>query len=85
MTPKHTHLYPFPPRGLSRPQAAAHIGVSPVTFDAMVAIGEMPPPKRSRASNRLIWDRLAVERALEDLPDAEPVRPRSEVWGNPRA
>ncbi|RXG87344.1 hypothetical protein EAS62_35990 [Bradyrhizobium zhanjiangense] len=32
----------LPPRGLSRAQAAEYIGVSPSTFDKMVADGDMP-------------------------------------------
>jgi predicted DNA-binding transcriptional regulator AlpA len=34
------------PRGLSREQAAAYVGISPSLFDALVKDGRMPAPKR---------------------------------------
>lgn len=52
----------LPPRGLSRPEAAAYVGVSPTTFDRMVADGAMPPAIRYR--RRRIWDRAALDRAF---------------------
>jgi hypothetical protein len=54
-----------PPRGLSRVQAAAYIGVSPSLFDEMVADGRMPGPKR--INSRVTWDRF------EELPDRDQV------------
>jgi len=57
----------LPPRGLSRVQAAELIGVSPSTFDKMVADGEMPAPKRIRG--RVIWDRIQVDCAFSALDD----------------
>lgn len=54
------------PRGLSREQAAAYVGVGATLFDAMVADGRMPPPKRLNA--RLVWDRLQLDRSFEALP-----------------
>jgi predicted DNA-binding transcriptional regulator AlpA len=45
----------LPPRGLSRVQAAAYIGVSPSLFDAMVKDGRMPKP--TRINTRAVWDR----------------------------
>lgn len=59
----HTH---FAPRGLSRPQAAAYVGVSPNTFDAMIRDGLMPGPKRARA--RVLWDRHQLDAAFDELP-----------------
>jgi excisionase family DNA binding protein len=53
----------LPPRGLSRVQAAEYVGVSPSTFDKMVAAGEMPAPKRIRA--RTLWDRKALDCAFD--------------------
>jgi integrase len=58
----------LPPRGLSRGQAAAYIGVSPVTFDEMVKDGRMPPPKAINA--RRVWDRHALDTAFAELDDA---------------
>jgi excisionase family DNA binding protein len=57
----------LPPRGLSRVQAAEYVGVSPSTFDKMVANGEMPTPKRIRA--RLIWDLRRLDCAFDALDD----------------
>jgi excisionase family DNA binding protein len=59
----------LPPRGLSRVQAAEYIGVSPSTFDKMVAAGEMPGPKRIRA--RTVWDRKALDCAFDAFDDGE--------------
>lgn len=53
----------LPPRGLSRLQAAEYIGVSPSTFDKMVADGEMPAPKKIRG--RVIWDRKQLDCAFD--------------------
>ena len=55
------------PRGLSRTEAAAYIGVLPTLFDEMVKDGRMPPAKRINA--RTVWDRRAIDAAFEDLPD----------------
>jgi predicted DNA-binding transcriptional regulator AlpA len=57
------------PRGLSRVQAAAYIGVSPSLFDEMVRDGRMPKPKRINA--RTVWDRLKLDEAFAALSDGE--------------
>jgi predicted DNA-binding transcriptional regulator AlpA len=56
----------LPPRGLSREQAAAYIGVSPSFFDQMISDGMMPKPKRIRS--RTIWDRHELDLAFSALP-----------------
>ena len=61
--------YSYPPRGLSRVEAARYVGVSPSTFDKWVASRHMPRPKR--IGGRVIWDRLAIDAAFSDLPDEE--------------
>ncbi len=55
------------PRGLSRIEAAAYIGVSMSMFDQMVKDGRMPPPKR--INSRVVWDRRSLDSAFEELPD----------------
>ena len=60
-----------PPRGLSRVEAAAYVGVSPSLFDQMVADGRMPVPKV--INSRRVWDRLEVDAAFADLPNTEEV------------
>jgi predicted DNA-binding transcriptional regulator AlpA len=57
------------PRGLSRTEAAAYVGVSPSLFDAMVKDGRMPRPKR--INSRTVWDRHLLDQAFEALDDHE--------------
>lgn len=59
----------YPPRGLSREDAARYIGVGPTLFDAMVADGRMPKPKR--ANSRTLWDRVQLDAFFTDLPGDE--------------
>lgn len=58
----------YPPRGLCREEAARYIGVGSTKFDEMVKDGRMPRPKR--LDNRTVWDRVALDIAFTDLPDA---------------
>ena len=55
------------PRGLSRVQAAAYLGVGATLFDIMVGDGRAPQPKR--INGRTVWDRLALDEAFAALPD----------------
>jgi predicted DNA-binding transcriptional regulator AlpA len=66
----------LPPRGLSRVEASAYVGVSPSLFDQMVGDGRMPKPKTVNA--RVIWDRLKLDEAFTALPDRDGEEP-----GNP--
>ncbi|WP_244488066.1 hypothetical protein [Aureimonas sp. Leaf454] len=54
------------PIGLSRPNAAAHVGMVISLFDKLVADGRMPRP--CKAEGRLIWRRLEIEKAFSELP-----------------
>ncbi len=56
----------YPPRGLSRDEAARYIGVGVTLFEEMVRDGRMPKPKR--ANSRALWDRIALDMAFSDLP-----------------
>jgi predicted DNA-binding transcriptional regulator AlpA len=70
------------PRGLSRTEAAAYIGVSPSLFDALVKDGRMPGPKT--INSRVVWDRLKLDEAFSALPDRdgeEPDNPWDKVMG----
>ena len=60
---------PIIPRGLSRREAAAYVGISPSLFDSLVKDGRMPGPKR--INSRTIWDRLTLDEAFDALPDEE--------------
>jgi hypothetical protein len=73
--PRRVDVFPLscPPRGLSRVEAAAYIGVSPTLFDEMVKDGRMPGPKH--VNTRRIWDRLMIDAAFSALPEAKEVNP----------
>lgn len=58
----------YPPRGLSRDEAARYVGISSTKFDDLVTRGDMPKPKR--IDGRVIWDRFALDMAFNALPDA---------------
>ncbi len=60
----------LPPRGLSREEAAAYVGISPSLFDLMVKDGRMPGPKR--INSRTVWDRLKLDAAFDALPSNDP-------------
>lgn len=67
---RHTAL-PLPPRrALSRPEAAAYVGVSPNFFDSMIREGLMPGPKRVKS--RVFWDRHQLDAAFDSLPGDTP-------------
>lgn len=72
----------LPPRGLSRLESAAYVGVSGSLFDTMVKDGRMPLPKRINA--RTVWDRLRLDVAFAALPDGEDSEgaPRNDEWGD---
>jgi predicted DNA-binding transcriptional regulator AlpA len=57
----------LPPRGLSRVQSAAYVGVSPTLFDDMVSDGRMPKP--IRINGRRVWDRVKLDEAFAALSD----------------
>ena len=57
----------LPPRGLSRAQAAAYVGISPSLFDQMVRDGRMPTAKR--INGRVVWDRRRVDEMFDALDD----------------
>jgi predicted DNA-binding transcriptional regulator AlpA len=66
------------PRGLSREQAAAYVGVSASLFDMLVKDGRMPGPKRINA--RAVWDRIELDEAFTALPGNDaPMNPWDEV------
>lgn len=58
----------YPPRGLSREEAARYVGLGTTKFEEMVADGRMPKPKR--IDGRVVWDRIALDGAFSALPEA---------------
>lgn len=69
MDKARTTIIPVAPRGLSRVQAAAYVGVSPSLFDELVKDGRMPRPKR--INSRTVWDRIRLDEAFEAILDDE--------------
>lgn len=58
----------YPPRGLSREEAARYIGVGTTLFDRLVAERRMPRP--IRVGKRVIWDRFKVDDAFTQLGES---------------
>jgi predicted DNA-binding transcriptional regulator AlpA len=58
-----------PPRGLSRVQSAAYVGISASLFDVMVKDGRMPKPVR--INGRTVWDRLRLDEAFAALSEED--------------
>lgn len=73
----HPDPLAYPPRGLSREEAARYIGVGATKFDAMVADGRMPRPKR--IDGRVVWDRLRIDSAFTDLPEERTANPLDRI------
>jgi hypothetical protein len=64
------------PRGLSRIDAAAYVGIGTTLFDQLVATGKMPRP--FRLEGRVIYDRRRLDAAIDDMQD-DP-NPANIVW-----
>lgn len=56
----------YPPRGMSREEAARYVGVGTTKFDEMIADRRMPKPRR--VDGRTVWDRVELDIAFSDLP-----------------
>lgn len=71
------------PRGLNREEAAAYLGIGTTLFDELVKLGQMPAAKKMKGAVR--WDRLAIDRAFEDLPrNGEESAEADDPWGRVR-
>ena len=78
MRERNVLLQNLAPRGLSRVQSAAYVGVSPSLFDELVKDGRMPQP--IRINSRVVWDRLQLDEAFAALQrDGVP-----EEWSAPK-
>ncbi len=67
----------FVPRGFSRTQAAAYVGVSPSLFDEMIKDVRMPSPRL--INSRTVWDRIEIDLAFDALPRKAEANPWDEV------
>jgi predicted DNA-binding transcriptional regulator AlpA len=56
-------------RGLSRVESAEYVGVGTSKFDAMVADGRMPKPKK--IDGRRVWDVRALDQFFDLLPGGD--------------
>lgn len=72
----------YPPRGLSRDEAARYVGVGTTKFDEMVSDRRMPRPKK--VDGRVIWDRIAIDAAFTDLPADGVVNRVDQILSRPR-
>ncbi|MDX0213834.1 MULTISPECIES: helix-turn-helix transcriptional regulator [Sinorhizobium] len=59
--------FAYPPRGLTREEAARYVGIGVTKFDELVAERRMPRPKR--VGGRVVWDRYQIDAYFTDLPD----------------
>lgn len=78
------------PRGLSREEAAAYLGIGTTLFDDLVKIGSLPAAHKLRGAVR--WDRLEIDAAFEKLPrngpdiaDPGEGEPEQDPWSRVRA
>ena len=67
---KDTPSLPGWPMGLGRDLAAAYVGVSVSTFDAMVRAGHFPRPRR--LGRRVVWIRTELDIVLVGGPRMMP-------------
>lgn len=65
VTASHHDPYSYPPRGLSREEAARYVGFGSTKFDQLVQDGRMP--KGKRVDGRVVWDRFALDLAFNNL------------------
>lgn len=70
----------LPPRGLSRGETAAYIGVSATKFDEMVRAGVMPPPKK--VGSRNIWDLRKVDACFDAIPGDQDTAADDDSWSD---
>jgi len=56
---------PILPRGLNIRQASAYWGVSPGTFKKLMRLGLVPAPLELPGCERNIFDRVALDRAMD--------------------
>jgi hypothetical protein len=76
---RQAHLPPtLAPRGLSRDESAAYIGIGVTKFDELVADGRMPKPKV--IDGRRVWDRHRLDLCFSALPDTDGETERVDVW-----
>jgi len=68
-------LIAYPPRAMRANQAAAYLSMSRSSFLQLVAQGTMAKP--SRIGGMVMWDRLALDLAFEELSEVGQGNPNS--------
>jgi hypothetical protein len=63
----------YPPRGLSRGDAAMYLGLKPQVFDELVRDGRLPPP--IKLDDAEVFDRLKLEHAFDRLSGGDDLNP----------
>jgi predicted DNA-binding transcriptional regulator AlpA len=72
--PRRSVLPPsLAPRGVCREVAAEYLGISPSSFDLGVKDGTFPSARKYRG--RVIWDRIELDRAFDELPGSVTANP----------
>lgn len=71
----------YPPRGLSREEAARYIGVGTTKFNDMIADRRMPKPRQ--IDGRSVWDRVELDIAFSELPHADGRAERGNYFDKP--
>jgi len=56
----------YPPRGMSREEAARYVGIGTTKFDELIAARRMPKPRQ--IDGRTVWDRVELDIAFSELP-----------------
>jgi excisionase family DNA binding protein len=67
MTRKLQDDLSYPPRAMRAERAAAYLDISRSKFLELVDAGRLPKPKV--IDHIRVWDRIALDSALDDFPD----------------
>ena len=59
----------YPPRGMSRAEAARYVGIGTTKLDELIADRRMPKPRQ--IDGRTVWDRVELDIAFSNLPYQE--------------
>jgi hypothetical protein len=82
MTRPPDYAQSLAPRGVSRSEAAAYLGIGTTLFDALVRNNLMPKPKA--IFSRRVWDVRELDKAFAELPEADdPVQAKGAEGANP--
>lgn len=67
--PRADRSYTLLPRGLRAERAAEYLDISLSKFRELVSAGRLPAPKR--IDNCVIWDRHQLDRAMDEIFEAD--------------